>query len=647
MKNLLTKLRYVPKRFGLVAAIMVAGATAAMTFAWGPSRTTFTVENPAPYVTFNSITNNPVDGDERNFSRAKDTTATAPSAWTDSVAVTPGKEYVVRMVVHNNAADNLNLKAINTRASAAVPTTTGKSVTVSNYVSADNANPGKVWDDVTFTGTQDFNLAYVAGSARIYNNGYAAGGGGQPLPDSIVTSAGAVLGYEKAGDGIIPGCFKYLSYVEYKVKPQFAPTTEFEVAKTVRKSGTTTWGETAAVAPGDTVQYRIKYSNTSTVQQNDVVVRDTLPAGVSYVTGTTKLYNNLFPNGKAMSDNITGAGINIGHHSGGSASFVVFDAKVAANDTLAVCGPNTLKNIAKVETDYGTKQDDADVTVTKTCVVKDIQVCELATKKIITIKENVFDATKHSKNLDDCKVIVKDIQVCLLSNKTIITIKETDFDATKHSKNLDDCKVIVKDIQVCELSTKKIITIKEDAFDATKHSKNLDDCKAVEVKEIKVCRLSDKTIITIKETDFDATKHSKNLEDCKPVEVKNIDVCELATKQIITIKETEFDATMHSKNLNDCKTLEAKFIKVCVLAEKTITTINEKDFDATKHSKDLDVCKEVTPPVTPPVTPETPETLPSTGPATLLSGLFGSSALGLGISSFVRSRAALRSSMNR
>jgi uncharacterized repeat protein (TIGR01451 family) len=383
MKNLLTKLRYVPKRFGLVAAIMVAGATAAMTFAWGPSRTTFTVENPAPYVTFNSITNNPVDGDERNFSRAKDITATASSAWTDSVAVTPGKEYVVRMVVHNNAADNLNLKAVNTRASAAVPTTTGKSVTVSNYVSADNANPGKVWDDVTFTGTQDFNLAYVAGSARIYNNGYAAGGGGQPLPDSIVTSAGAVLGYEKAGDGIIPGCFKYLSYVEYKVKPQFAEQPEFTIVKDVRKNGVPGYGQSVAVNPGDKVDYRIEFKNTGKVRLEDVVIKDELPAGLTYVAGTAKMQNAnyVYPNMYSMPDSLFTTGANIGHYGPGINAFVTFTAQVAANDKLPVCGPNTLKNIAKVETDYGTKQDDADVTVTKTCVVKDITVCELSTKE--------------------------------------------------------------------------------------------------------------------------------------------------------------------------------------------------------------------------------------------------------------------------
>ncbi len=636
MKSLLTKLRYVPTRFGLVAAVLLATAGAAVTFAWGPSRETFTVENPAPYVTFNSITNNPIDGDERNFSRAKDTAATTPSAWNDSVAVSPGKEYVVRMVVHNNAADNLKLNATNTRASASVPTTTGKSVTISNFVSADNAKPGKVWDDVTFTGTQDFNLAYVPGSARIYNSGYAAGGSGQPLPDSIVTSAGAVLGYNKAGDGIIPGCFKYLSYVEYKVKPQFAPTANFEVAKTVRKSGTTTWGETAAVAAGGTVQYRIKYSNTSTVQQDNVVVKDTLPAGVSYVAGTTKLYNNLFPNGKAMSENITGAGINIGHHSGGSASFVVFDAKVATNDNLAVCGPNTLKNIAKVVTDYGTKEDGADVTVSKTCAptskaeCKEIKANKISrtsfsfdgaatvsggatVSKYTFVVKNAAGATVVTKEFTTNALIANSGTVALPTAGTYsVTLSVTTSTGVKTGANCTTTVTVTpedKDIRVCQLSTKTFITIKESAFDATKHSMNPDDCKTV-VKYVEVCRLSDKKTVRITESEYNANK------------------------------------AKYSTNPEDCKVLSENYIKVCRLSDKAEITINEKDFDATKHSKfPTNDCKTETP-VTP-VTPETPETIASTGAGAIVGGLFGSSALGLGISSFVRSRAALRSALNR
>jgi ribosomal protein S17 len=150
-------------------------------------------------------------------------------------------------------------------------------------------------------------------------------------------------------------------------------------------------------------------------------------------------------------------------------------------------------------------------------------------------------------------------------------------------------------------------------------------------KEIQVCRLSDKTIVTIKESEFDAAKYSKNIADCKVVIVKDIKVCRLSDDQIVTIKETEFDSAKYSKDLNDCNVPTPNKLKVCELANKTIVTIDEDAFDTSKYSKDLNACKEV-------VTPETPEVIASTGPETLLGGLIGSSALGLSISSYLRSR---------
>lgn len=83
------------------------------------------------------------------------------------------------MYVHNNAASSLNLTAVNTRVMASVPNTTGKNVSISGFVTADNATPNKIWDDISFNSTNDFNLTYVSGSAEIYNNGYAAGGAGK------------------------------------------------------------------------------------------------------------------------------------------------------------------------------------------------------------------------------------------------------------------------------------------------------------------------------------------------------------------------------------------------------------------------------------------------------------------------------------
>lgn len=117
--------------------------------------------------------------------------------------------------------------------------------------------------------------------------------------------------------------------------------------------------------------------------------------------------------------------------------------------------------------------------------VKDIKVCELATKKVITIKETAFDSSKHSKNLDDCKEVVKEIEVCELETKKVIKIKENEFDSSKHSRDLDDCKEEekppVKDIEVCVLETKEYpVTIKEDEFDENIHSMDAEDCEEEE-----------------------------------------------------------------------------------------------------------------------------------------------------------------------
>lgn len=71
---------------------------------------------------------------------------------------------------------------------------------------------------------------------------------------------------------------------------------------------------------------------------------------------------------------------------------------------------------------------------------KKIKVCDLSSKKVVTINEDEYDSKKHSKDLDDCKEVVKKIEVCELETKEIITIDEKDFDEEKHSKDLDDCK---------------------------------------------------------------------------------------------------------------------------------------------------------------------------------------------------------------
>lgn len=379
MSKLLTLVQRAPKRTAaILTAVVAAVIIPASLLAWGPSRPTFTNENPASYITFNSITNNSFYGDERYFSTIKDASNTAAGGWVDEVTVEPGKEYVVRMYVHNNAAQNLNLVAKNVRAMASVPTTTGKSVTIQSSISADNASPQKVWDDVKLNSSKDFNLAYVPGSATFHNNSVGVAPQGVALPDSIVTSTGAQLGYDKL-DGNMPGCYEYSGYVYFKVKPQFATeTTNFEVTKQVRKPTDTTYKESVDVKPGDTVNYRIQVKNTGTSTLKNVNLKDQLPSGISLIPGTVSFINGSHLDGAKLQDgdNIVKNGVNVGNYNPGSNVFVAFQAKVT--DKLAACGKNIMVNTAIATPEGQTpKQDTADVTASRECKPGETPVTEL------------------------------------------------------------------------------------------------------------------------------------------------------------------------------------------------------------------------------------------------------------------------------
>ena len=491
MKSLLTKLRYVPSRFGVVAALLLATVATAATFAWGPARDTYTMARPADHVTFNSITDNPNYGDEREFVIIRD--LTTGGSYGDAANLVPGHEYQVQVYVHNNAHPDLNASgkglAKDTNVRVVVPASVTGSDTVDGFVKASNAKPLEVWDTAELKSANKVDLEYVSGSAHLSTNFQQV-----KLPDTILTT-GVKVG-DKDLSGNWRGCLEFAGAVSFKFRVKETPKNEFTMNKQVRKHSTTAggWVESYAAKPGEVVDYIVNYKNTGTMTQENVVVKDTLPAGMTYVAGSTMVANGTYPNGRTVADGVTTTGINIGAYAPGASAWVRFSAKVADNDKLEKCGPNTLKNVASVTTGAGTKSDDAIVTVEKKCETTD--------------------------------------------------------------------------------------------------------------KYIKVCRLSDKVYpVTILEKDFDATKHSKNPEDCKTLSENYIKVCELSTKKEITINEKAFDAAKHSKNFADCKVTETPT--------------------------------------------ETPKAIASTGPGAILGGLFGSSALGLGISSFVRSRAALRNALNR
>ena len=89
MSNIKNKMRFL----GAGAAFLGVGLlNAASVSAWGPERTTFTMASPATYPTFNSITNNPTIGDERDFVRVGEIDAKETDL-VNELEVVPGRQY--------------------------------------------------------------------------------------------------------------------------------------------------------------------------------------------------------------------------------------------------------------------------------------------------------------------------------------------------------------------------------------------------------------------------------------------------------------------------------------------------------------------------------------------------------------------------
>jgi uncharacterized repeat protein (TIGR01451 family)/LPXTG-motif cell wall-anchored protein len=362
---------------GIAAVAAIAGASAYMAFAkWGPNRPTYTMASPADHITFNSIVdNNKEIGNELYFVSASPYTGSASSNyWSDNTQVENGKEYVVRMYVHNNAAGNLNLVAEKVRAYVDLPTTTGTSIEVSGKIFADNADPKTVYDSTTFTSKngEKFNLAYVKGTAKYYNtkDGKLRTFNLDTDNNALFTSTGVLLGYDQM-DGKIPGCNQYSGYLTFHVKAQFAEQPNLEISKEVKILGTDTWSEKVTAKSGDTVRYRIHVKNTGNTALKNVVVRDILPTGLTYVKGSTTIINTAHKEGVTLSDGIvTDKGINLGDYAAGAGAWLYFNATVD-KAVSEKCNASTLRNIAQTSagTSTGTKEDTADVYVEgKTCV---------------------------------------------------------------------------------------------------------------------------------------------------------------------------------------------------------------------------------------------------------------------------------------
>ena len=358
-------LNSVPKRvaavFGITAAVLVPLGI----YAWGPSRETFTMAEPATYVTFNSITDNPDVGDERNFLRVRDADSQywqdgTTNGWTDTISnMEEGHTYTIRMYVHNNAAANLNLEATGVRAHVNLPTAENswaKQYEVNGYLYADNANPNEIWDNIVLKSDKEFHVKVV--SAKYYNNIRTEKSEGFSLGDEVYTAkgegTGALLGYEQM-DGKIPGCLEYSGYVLMKIQPVFKEP-GYDVEKTVDKT---------TAKPGDTIKYAIKVTNTGEVDLTNVKVTDQLPAYYSKAEEKVSSQNG------STGSIVKGGEITFNKLNVGETATIEISYTIKSADDLE-CGDTVIKNKATGTTDQDQTEDDDNnnevtTTVTNEC----------------------------------------------------------------------------------------------------------------------------------------------------------------------------------------------------------------------------------------------------------------------------------------
>ena len=121
------------------------------------------------------------------------------------------------------------------------------------------------------------------------------------------------------------------------------------------------WADKVYAVPGECVRFRIGIRNMSSEMFRNLTLRNILPTGLSYINGSTMIYNAKHPQGVTLSDNIIkDIGVNIGDYAPGANAWIYFNATTSETTS----SKNIIyRNIIQACGGYGAKEQSADVLV--------------------------------------------------------------------------------------------------------------------------------------------------------------------------------------------------------------------------------------------------------------------------------------------
>lgn len=132
----------------------------------------------------------------------------------------------------------------------------------------------------------------------------------------------------------------------------------------VRLKGTEEWTKSVDASVGDTLEFSVYYTNVSSVNVENVMLKVSLPDNMEYINGSTILIKKgLLLGARNNEDSILDTGVNIGNFDVNEDACVIYSAKVI--DKSLAKGLNRLISWSKISSLGIANQDNADTYVNK------------------------------------------------------------------------------------------------------------------------------------------------------------------------------------------------------------------------------------------------------------------------------------------